>query len=127
MSGNNHANLRQALVEIESASIKHFDELTGVHPGHTRCWGMSQDVLDLGMLQDLISLPPRHEIHPCEHDLRDDNRIAIVSIETDQRHFWWKCKERQVGGDGLRGRGEFTTIVPIALVYVRSDPLRVCI
>src|SRR5437870_151397 len=56
MSSNNHAHVRQALTQFQPPSLKQLDDLTGVHPRHTRGRWMSQHTLDLGMLQEPI--PP---------------------------------------------------------------------
>ena len=65
MSCHNHARPRQALTQFQPASVKQLDVLTSVHPGHACRWWMSQGTLELGMLQDLISSPPRHKIDAC--------------------------------------------------------------
>ena len=61
---------------------------------------MSQHALDLGMLQELISSPPCHQIHACQNELCNHSCLTILCIETDQRHFWWESKVLQGGGDG---------------------------
>ncbi len=40
------------------------------------------------MLQELISPPSRHEIDACQNELCNHRCVAILSIETDQGHFW---------------------------------------
>ena len=84
---------------------------------------MGQYELDLGMLQELIASTSRHEIHTCQDELRDDGRIAILPVEAHQRHLWWESEVLQVGRDGLECPGEFTAIIPIALVCIGADPL----
>ncbi len=64
---------------------------------------MSQHVLDLGMLQELIASASRHEIHTCQDELRDDGHIAILPVEAQQSHLWWESKVLQIGRDGSEG------------------------
>jgi hypothetical protein len=71
MSSHNHTDTRQALPQWEPASLKQLDDLTGVHASHTRGRWMSQHLLDLGMLQNAIASPPRHQINACLHELSD--------------------------------------------------------
>src|SRR5512135_355329 len=84
---------------------------------------MSQHSLDLGMLQELIASPPRHQIDTCKYDLRNHGCIAILSIETNQSRFWWESEVLQVGGNGLQCPGQLGTIVAIAAIGVGADPL----
>ncbi len=84
---------------------------------------MSQHALDLGMLQEQISSPSRHERCAGQKQLSDDGRIAVGSVETDQRHFWWKREVLQISRDGPQGRSQFPAIVAIALARIRPDPL----
>src|SRR5256714_9132014 len=82
---------------------------------------MSQHALDLGMLQEQISSPSRNARCAGQKQLSDDGRIAIGSVETDQRHFWWKREVLQISDDGSQRRSQFTAIV--ALARIRPDPL----
>ncbi len=41
--GTNHPSARQALIEIEPAAIKQLDNLSRIHPGHSRGLRMRQD------------------------------------------------------------------------------------
>src|SRR5438876_9520682 len=84
---------------------------------------MSQYALDLGMLQEQIASPSRHERCAGQKQLSDDSRIAIGSVETDERHFWWKREVLQISDDGSQRRSQFTAIVAIALARIRPDPL----
>ena len=84
---------------------------------------MSQYALDLGLLQEQIASPSRHERCAGQKQLSDDSRIAIGSVETDERHFWWKREVLHISGDGSQRRSQFTAIVAIALARIRPDPL----
>src|SRR6266702_7472006 len=75
------------------------------------------------MLQKQISSPTRHKRCAGQKQLSDDGRIAISSVETDQRHFWWKREVLQISRDGSQRRSQFTAIVAIALARIRPDPL----
>src|ERR1700686_2786790 len=75
------------------------------------------------MLQEQIASPARHERGVGQKQLSDDGRIAVGSVETDQRHFWWKREVLQISGDGAPRRSQFTAIVAIALARIRPDPL----
>ena len=81
MASHNHAHVRQAPTGFQPSTIKQLDDLTGVHPPHTRCRWMSQHALDLGMLQELIASASRNAVHACQDELRDDGRIAILPVE----------------------------------------------
>jgi hypothetical protein len=59
VSSHNHACGRQSLIQGQPASLKQLDDLTGAPASHACSRWMSQDALDLGMLEDLISSPPR--------------------------------------------------------------------
>ncbi len=123
MASHNHAHVRQAPTGFQPSTIKQLDDLTGVHPRHTRCRWMSQHALDLGMLQELIASASRHEVHACQDELRDDGPIAILPVEAHQSHFWWESEVLQIGRDGLECPGEFTAIIAIALACIGADPL----
>jgi len=75
------------------------------------------------MLQEQISSPSRNARCAGQKQLSDDGRIAIGSVETDQRHFWWKREVLQISDDGSQRRSQFTAIVAIALARIRPDPL----
>ncbi len=75
------------------------------------------------MLQEQISSPSRHKRRAGQKQLSDDGRIAISSVETDQRHFWWKREVLQISRDGAPRRSQFTAIVAIALARIRPDLL----
>jgi hypothetical protein len=38
MSSHNRPNVREPFTKREPSSIKEFDDLTSIHPTHTRCW-----------------------------------------------------------------------------------------
>src|SRR6266699_4068950 len=75
------------------------------------------------MLQEQISSPSRNARCAGQKQLSDDGRIAIGSVETDQRHFWWKREVLQISDDGAPRRSQFTAIVAIPLARIRPDPL----
>jgi hypothetical protein len=83
MPSHNHPNARKPLTKWEPASIKQFDDLTSIYPAYARCRGMSQHTSDLGMLQELLASPSRHDMNVCKHDLGHHRCIAILSIEAD--------------------------------------------
>src|SRR5437763_14683322 len=84
---------------------------------------MSQHALDLGMLQEQISSPSQNARCAGQKQLSDDGRIAIGSVQTDQRHFWWKREMLQISGDGSQRPSQFSAIVAIALARICPDPL----
>jgi hypothetical protein len=56
----NHAHLRQVLTQFQPAAIQQLDDLTAVHPRHSRRGRMSPHQSDLGTLQEVISSPSRN-------------------------------------------------------------------
>jgi len=57
MSRGSDPRVRQAFVESEPASVKQLDNLSRIHPGHTFYRRMSQDLLDVRILQKPVSSP----------------------------------------------------------------------
>jgi hypothetical protein len=101
MAGHHHSSGRQAPIGWQPASIKELDHLTCVGCGYPRYGWMSQHPLDLLMLQEVRASSPCHQIPPCQHELGYHGCVAIVSIKTDQRHFYWESKVLQRGSDGM--------------------------
>src|SRR5258708_13529008 len=46
----------------------------------------SQHALTLGALQEQIASASRHEIHPCQDELRAASRLAIFPLSPHPRH-----------------------------------------
>jgi hypothetical protein len=77
-----HTGSGQALIHRQPASVKQLEDLSRVHPGHACCRWMSERPLELGMVQDAIAPPSRHQIDACLYELHNHRRIAILPIET---------------------------------------------
>jgi hypothetical protein len=75
------ARCQQALTSFQPPALKELDDLTGVHPRHARCCWMNQRALDLLMLQELIASASRNALHPCQLELRDEGRLAILAVQ----------------------------------------------
>ena len=84
---------------------------------------MSEHTLELGMLKHPIRSPPRDQVNSCLNKLGNHNRIAVLSIETNQSRLCCESEVRQVGFDGLKRRSQFTLIVAIPSIPIRADPL----
>ena len=123
MASHNHSSVRQTRTQFQPPSLKQINDHTGGAGGDAcRRW-MSQDALDLGMLQELIASSPCHQIHACKHELCNHDCITILSVEAHQSHVWTESKVLQVGGDGLQCRSQLGTIVAIAPTCIGTDPL----
>ena len=123
MPGHNHSHGRQVLTSFQPAALKQLDDHTAVHPRHARRRCMSQHAASSGDASgaNILSIASQKACRP--EQLSDDGRIAISSVETDQRHFWWKREVLQISRDGAPRRSQFTAIVAIALARIRPDPL----
>ncbi len=123
MPSHHHSHRRQAPTQFQPAPSKQFDDHPQGGPRDARRRGMSQHALDLRMLQEQIGSPARYESSAGQEQLRNDGRIAIGSVQTDQRHCWWEGEVLQIGRAGSQCRSQLTAIVASALTRIRADPL----
>jgi hypothetical protein len=96
MTGHNHPSGASKPAPSSSHPPSNNSTTIPVFIAVTRAVGLSrQHALDLGMLQELISSPPCHQIHACQNELCNHSRVTILSIETDQGYFWRESKVRE--------------------------------
>lgn len=124
MASHNHTYLRQALLQVQPVSIKQLDELPAVHLRHACCGGDEPAHAGSGAARNpLIASASCHEKHACQDELREHSRLTILPVQPQQCHLWRESEVRQIGRDGLQGRGQFAAILPLAWASIGANPL----
>src|SRR3954451_1630040 len=100
MPGDNEADVRHSIIHGEPTTIKQLHFFVRTHLGHTRCWRLSQHLLDLRMLQDSISSCSCDQMHTRFNQESNGDCITILPIETNERNLWSEGKAFQIHRNG---------------------------
>jgi hypothetical protein len=103
---------------------KQLNNFACVLSSHACAGWMSEHALELWPLEHPIRSPPCDQV--------DSSLVSRWAITTASPYcpsrlalcrLWWESEVRQVGSNSLKRRSQFTLIVAIASIPIRTDPL----